>query len=151
MVNLLFPFALVAETIEKCRFLKAPYHDYPPEALGVIVNRSLFWWVSSLLFKGSSNVLKLGNLFDLDQDLRSERLHVRFRRARFVLRNACRTPSSGPQLAVPGNSYHSHRLQVLLTFTDQSGGVVNLFIIGVGSLRCAWQPQDQAKAAGDPT
>ncbi|KAF4951397.1 hypothetical protein FSARC_12927 [Fusarium sarcochroum] len=70
---------LVVETVEKRRLLKSPYSAYPPEALGGIVNRSVFWWLNSLLLKGSSSRLQMDHLFDLDQELLSEKLDKSFR------------------------------------------------------------------------
>ncbi|KFA48354.1 hypothetical protein S40293_04500 [Stachybotrys chartarum IBT 40293] len=72
---------LVAEMVEKRPFLEAPYRDYPPEALGGILNRSVFWWLNSLLRSGSSKELSLDDLFDLDEDLTTKILHEKFRRA----------------------------------------------------------------------
>lgn len=70
---------LAAEMVEKRRLLRMPYRSYPPEALGGIVNRSVFWWLNSLLIRGYSKPLVLGDLFGLDEDLKSETLRERFR------------------------------------------------------------------------
>lgn len=67
------------ETLGKRHLLKAPYRNYPPEALGSAVNRGVFWWLNSLLLRGSSKSLTNDDLFDLDDNLRSESLHARFR------------------------------------------------------------------------
>jgi ATP-binding cassette, subfamily C (CFTR/MRP), member 1 len=73
---------LVAEAVEKQSILDNPYALYPPEAIGGILNRSVFWWINSLLLRGSSTRLCLGDLFDLDVKLTSEHIEPRFQRAR---------------------------------------------------------------------
>ncbi len=40
-----------------------------PEALGGIINRGVFWWLNSLLFNGSSKILRQEDLFPLDPEL----------------------------------------------------------------------------------
>lgn len=69
---------LVAEMIEKRRFLQAPYCHYPPEALGSVLNRSVFWWINSLLIKGSSTRLYISDLFNIDNRLTSKYIMPRF-------------------------------------------------------------------------
>lgn len=69
---------LVTELIEKRRFLQAPYCHYPPEALGSVVNRSVFWWINSLLVKGSSTRLHVSDLFNIDDKLTSNYIVPKF-------------------------------------------------------------------------
>lgn len=72
-------FILAGEIVEKRHHLKAPYCHYPPEALGGILNRSIFWWINSLLIKGSTTRLQLKDLFSLDEKLSSEYIVPRYR------------------------------------------------------------------------
>ena len=65
---------LVLESMEKRRFLRPDYASYPPEATGGIFNRSVFWWIISLLRRGFSNLLLIDDLYVLDKHLRSDRL-----------------------------------------------------------------------------
>lgn len=74
-------FMLAAEAVEKRNLLDAPYALYPPEAIGGILNRSVFWWINSLLIKGSSARLGLEDLFGLDIKLTTEHIEPRFRHA----------------------------------------------------------------------
>ena len=68
---------LVLESIEKRPFLKAPYCDYPPEALGGIFNRSVFWWLNGLFRHGYRQALGLDDLFSTDRLLSSQHLQHR--------------------------------------------------------------------------
>lgn len=65
--------------LEKRLMLKTPYSEYPPEALGGMVNRGFFWWINALLVKGSSTRLEVECLFDIDRKLTVEFLLPRFR------------------------------------------------------------------------
>ncbi|KAI9925941.1 hypothetical protein MW887_005747 [Aspergillus wentii] len=65
---------LFLEIIEKRWTLREPYCDSPPEALAGTINRNIFWWINALLYKGYSVVLALSDLFDIDDDLSTERL-----------------------------------------------------------------------------
>ncbi|KAI9167867.1 ABC multidrug transporter B [Paramyrothecium foliicola] len=60
---------LGAEMMGKRGSLKSPYSDYPPEALSGVLSRSVFWWINSLLIKGSATRLDLGHLYELDEKL----------------------------------------------------------------------------------
>lgn len=77
-------FILPVVMLEKKRVLKMPYSEYPPEALGGVVNRGLFWWINFLLVKGSSARLEVEYLFDLDRKLTIEYLQPRFRQSWFA-------------------------------------------------------------------
>lgn len=72
-------FVLGSEMIEKRQILKAPYSSYPPEALGGVLNRGVFWWINSLLLKGSSSTLRVDDLFSLDGRLKSDHISPRIR------------------------------------------------------------------------
>lgn len=72
---------LVLEATEKRWTLLPKFQDYPPEAVGSILNRSFFWWINSLLWSGFSRLLFIDDLFALDKHLVSERIHVRMRAA----------------------------------------------------------------------
>lgn len=72
---------LAAEIIEKRNILEAPYDLYSPEAIGGVLNRSVFWWINSLLIKGSSARLGLEDLFDLDVKLMTDHIKPKFRHA----------------------------------------------------------------------
>jgi len=65
---------LVLESIEKRSFLRIPYNLYSPEALSGIFNRSVFWWLNSLFFKGYRSILQAEDLYDTDQELSSQNL-----------------------------------------------------------------------------
>ncbi|MCJ1286054.1 hypothetical protein MMC26_005396 [Xylographa opegraphella] len=67
-------FILVLETFEKRSFLRAPYRAYPPEALGGVLNTTIFWWINSLLRKGYRAVIVVDDLFDTDEALTSDTL-----------------------------------------------------------------------------
>lgn len=61
--------ALGLETVEKKTLLRDPCRLYSPEALGGIINQSVFWWLNSLLLSGSSKILRQEDLFPLDPEL----------------------------------------------------------------------------------
>uniref|UniRef100_A0A8H7N605 ABC transporter n=1 Tax=Bionectria ochroleuca TaxID=29856 RepID=A0A8H7N605_BIOOC len=73
--------ALFAEMREKRKILREPYANYPPEALGGVINRSVFWWINSLLLKGRSSSLELEDLYELDEELSFDHLHAKFRQS----------------------------------------------------------------------
>ena len=64
---------LLLEAIEKRFLLEEPYRRYSPETLGGIFNRSVFWWLNSLLLQGSGHVLRQEDLLALDIQLSSSR------------------------------------------------------------------------------
>lgn len=66
---------LILEATEKRYILRHPYQNYPSEALAGIYNRSFFWWLNSLFRRGFSKVLGVDDLFALDKQLESKRLH----------------------------------------------------------------------------
>ncbi|VUC23409.1 unnamed protein product [Clonostachys rosea] len=79
--GVIFKLAFLAiEMIEKRRILKTPYSLYPPEALAGLLNRSVFWWINSLLIRGSSSRLSVDDLFVLDSKLRSDHIQPTFQK-----------------------------------------------------------------------
>jgi ATP-binding cassette, subfamily C (CFTR/MRP), member 1 len=70
---------LLLETVEKRAILQPLYKNEPPESTSGILNRSLFWWLWSLLRNGSRGMLSMDSLSSLDEDLISETLHGKFR------------------------------------------------------------------------
>ncbi|PYH35599.1 P-loop containing nucleoside triphosphate hydrolase protein [Aspergillus neoniger CBS 115656] len=70
---------LVAELQEKKTTLKAPFAAYPPEVLGNMLNRVVFWWVNPLLARGARGLLSPNHLFPIDPDLAAENLQANFR------------------------------------------------------------------------
>lgn len=69
---------LIAELQEKQKFLVPPFSSYPPEILGSIVNRVLFWWLNPLLIRGARSILNPQNLFSIDPNLSTEFLEEQF-------------------------------------------------------------------------
>lgn len=65
---------LVADAWPKQKYLRAVPTGYGPEETSSILTRSVFWWLNSLFWHGSKNVLSSEDLFPLDQQLRSSRL-----------------------------------------------------------------------------
>ncbi|KAL4782982.1 P-loop containing nucleoside triphosphate hydrolase protein [Aspergillus varians] len=63
------------EAVEKRSILRVHYKAYPPEAIGGIINQSFFWWLNPLFQKGLSQSLAVDDLFALDKQLSSKRLH----------------------------------------------------------------------------
>ncbi|KAF7594114.1 hypothetical protein BBP40_010113 [Aspergillus hancockii] len=66
---------LLLETVEKRRILKPAYAQYPPEATGGLFNKYFFWWLNPLFKSGYSRLLAVDDLFVLDKQLSSKRLH----------------------------------------------------------------------------
>lgn len=73
--------ALLLESLEKRWILRSEYKAYPPEATASIFTRSFFWWLSPLFARGFSKVLSVDDLFPLDKQLLSERVHSRMEAA----------------------------------------------------------------------
>ena len=70
---------LILEAQDKRSILLGQFMDLPPEATSGIYNRSLFWWLNPLFWKGFSNILRIGDLYSIDPDLKSSVLQQRFR------------------------------------------------------------------------
>ncbi|KAL1981958.1 hypothetical protein VTN96DRAFT_1970 [Rasamsonia emersonii] len=73
--------ALLLESVEKRWILRSEYKAYPPEATASIFTRSFFWWLNPLLARGFSKLLSVDDLFFLDKQLLSERVHSRMEAA----------------------------------------------------------------------
>jgi ATP-binding cassette subfamily C (CFTR/MRP) protein 1 len=70
---------LILESIEKKEFLKTPFCNYPPESLGGIFNRTVFWWLNDLFLKGYRCILKFDDLYETDDELTAKALQQRVR------------------------------------------------------------------------
>ena len=70
---------LVLEAQEKRSYLKPDYIQQlsEEEKSGLVFNRSFFWWLNPLFFKGFSRLLSIDDLFTIDHDLASENLRNR--------------------------------------------------------------------------
>jgi hypothetical protein len=68
-------FLLVLEAVGKRPILRDEYRAYPPEATAGIFNKTLFWWLNPLFQQGLTRSLVVDDLFVLDKQLSSERLH----------------------------------------------------------------------------
>ena len=66
---------LLVESKGKSRYLKPPYREYPPESLSGIISRTFFWWLNGLLRSGYSAVISFRELYNIDANLESRRLH----------------------------------------------------------------------------
>lgn len=64
------------EGLEKTWILRPQYKDYPPEATASTYNRSFFWWLNPLFAKGFTSLIRLDELFVVDKDMLSERVHA---------------------------------------------------------------------------
>ncbi|KAL4976783.1 P-loop containing nucleoside triphosphate hydrolase protein [Aspergillus desertorum] len=68
-------FLLFLESANKRSILRDEYRAYPPEATGGIFSRIFFWWLNPLFRRGLSQSLAVDDLFVLDKQLSSKRLH----------------------------------------------------------------------------
>ncbi|KAL4758550.1 uncharacterized protein BDW70DRAFT_170256 [Aspergillus foveolatus] len=57
---------LILETWEKRRLARPMYASPAPEDWTGVINRSLFWWINPLLFRGARTSLSVGDLFHLE-------------------------------------------------------------------------------------
>ena len=65
----------------KRRFLLAAWRRLGPESTSGIVSRGLFWWLNDLMMRGFRASLSMATLYETDQELRSELLLDRLRKA----------------------------------------------------------------------
>jgi hypothetical protein len=65
------------ENQSKERFLRHEYQYLSPEAYSGLLNQSFLWWLNPLFLSTYRGRLLLKDLFDLDDNLKSERLHRR--------------------------------------------------------------------------
>jgi ATP-binding cassette subfamily C (CFTR/MRP) protein 1 len=68
---------LIVESTSKKSYLKPADHEFGPEELAGIFSRSIFWWLTPILFLGNRKILKLADLYPLDRNLRSKPLQER--------------------------------------------------------------------------
>jgi ATP-binding cassette subfamily C (CFTR/MRP) protein 1 len=68
---------LIVESSPKKLYLKPADHEFGPEELAGIFSRSIFWWLTPILFLGNRKILKLSDLYPLDRNLRSKPLQER--------------------------------------------------------------------------
>jgi ATP-binding cassette subfamily C (CFTR/MRP) protein 1 len=73
--------ALLLESVEKRRILRSQYKAYPPEATASIFTRSFFSWLNPLFARGFFKLLSVDDLFTLDKQLFSGRVHTRLETA----------------------------------------------------------------------
>ena len=69
---------LVLEAQDKRSILIGQFRDLPPEATSGIYNRSVFWWLNPLFRTGFSKILRIGDLYSIDDELRSSVMQKRF-------------------------------------------------------------------------
>ncbi|KUJ16558.1 multidrug resistance-associated protein [Mollisia scopiformis] len=67
---------LILEAVEKGPYLAPPYRWTTPEALSSVYNVSVFWWLNRLFRTGFRKVIAFEDLYTLDPNLQSEKLHV---------------------------------------------------------------------------
>ncbi|CZR60647.1 related to multidrug resistance protein [Phialocephala subalpina] len=65
---------LLFESMNKRRYLRAPYNSYPPESTSGLFGRSFFWWLNPMLATGFRTLMTLDDLFVPDKALQSEPL-----------------------------------------------------------------------------
>jgi ATP-binding cassette, subfamily C (CFTR/MRP), member 1 len=68
---------LVVESREKGGILRRQYGQWPPEQLAGVLSRTFFWWINSILAKGSRDILTGGSLPPIDHKLSSKLLRHR--------------------------------------------------------------------------
>ncbi|KAI5463545.1 multidrug resistance-like protein [Mariannaea sp. PMI_226] len=66
---------LTLESIEKRKILSFDTNKISPESTSGPVNRSLFFWLSSLFLRGYNKILTLDDLYPLESHLESSKLH----------------------------------------------------------------------------
>ncbi|RDL41711.1 Cyclic peptide transporter [Venustampulla echinocandica] len=60
---------LLLEAKEKRALLKRPYENSAPESTGGIFNRSTFWWLKDLFWRGFKSLLTVDTLLPLDEEI----------------------------------------------------------------------------------
>ncbi|PYI07463.1 P-loop containing nucleoside triphosphate hydrolase protein [Aspergillus sclerotiicarbonarius CBS 121057] len=69
---------LIAELQEKQKYLKPPFAAYPPEMMGGMVSRVVFWWLNPLLARGARGLLSPSHLFPIDSLLSAKVVQTKF-------------------------------------------------------------------------
>ncbi|RAL17389.1 P-loop containing nucleoside triphosphate hydrolase protein [Aspergillus homomorphus CBS 101889] len=72
---------LVVEAQNKRRYLKSPLRATPPESTSGIFARTVFWWLNRLFLRGFQKLLTIEDLFPTDEELSSNRLRRKVRKA----------------------------------------------------------------------
>jgi ATP-binding cassette, subfamily C (CFTR/MRP), member 1 len=65
---------LVLENLSKKKYFKFQDSELSPEETIGIIEKTFFWWINSLLLKGSKEVLTIEDLYPLDSGIESKRL-----------------------------------------------------------------------------
>lgn len=77
--NVALKFAFLNLELNGKRHILLPkFAKYPPEATSSDLNRWFFWWQNPLFVQGFTNNLSIDDLFHLDKQFASERLHKLF-------------------------------------------------------------------------
>lgn len=69
---------LILESRSKIKLLEAKFGPYPPEAVKVVFNRSVFWWLNSMLWFGFRTDIQIENLFPTDPYFSSQTINSAF-------------------------------------------------------------------------
>ncbi|KAL1961479.1 hypothetical protein VTN77DRAFT_1836 [Rasamsonia byssochlamydoides] len=72
---------LTLEFRNKRHYLRSFYRQYPPELTSGIFNRTVFWWLNSLLVGGFRKILSLEDFFSPDEALKSAPLKEKIQAA----------------------------------------------------------------------
>lgn len=70
--------ALLLEARGKRHLLSPPYNLYPPEALSGLIARSFLWWINPLFLLGYRAILRIEQLFNVDDRIESASLSEEF-------------------------------------------------------------------------
>lgn len=65
---------LLLEAQGKTSYLREPYRNLSPETTSGIWSQSSFWWLNDLIITGFWKLLSINDLYELDVELRSEKL-----------------------------------------------------------------------------
>lgn len=72
---------LILEATEKRRYLNSEDQHRGPEETSGLLNRSLFLWLNKLIRMGFRKILRMEDLYPIDDELATESLRIRFARA----------------------------------------------------------------------
>lgn len=72
---------VVTEAATKRHILLERYRSLPPEVLSNIYSKAVFWWINPLFKAGFRHILHVGDLYDIDDALRSDRLKSKLQNA----------------------------------------------------------------------
>lgn len=85
---------LVSESREKARYLPMSIWKQRPEETSSILNRGVFYWLNRLMIRGSRNILRVEDLYELNDEMTSEQL------GRIFLSNWDQTDKTGKNAAL---------------------------------------------------